>query len=128
MWKRYLAVLMISVVSLYVSGCVALLAGGAGVAGTAVWLSGKLSKEVVAPYEATIEATEAALKSMELIVTEKTVRGEVAQIMSNYTDGRTIWIDLRPMTEAITKIDIRVGAMGDESVARDILDRIEARL
>ncbi|MCX5703526.1 MAG: DUF3568 family protein [Candidatus Omnitrophica bacterium] len=49
----------------------------------------------------------------------------VAQIMSKYTDGKTIWIDVRRVTESSSEIRVRVGAVkGDKEAADKILKRI----
>lgn len=127
---KNLTLLFISVfllISTY--GCVALLAGTAGGAGTAVWLSGKLSQEVKAPLDRSIVAAKSALKSLKLEVTKQTVKKNVAQVMSKYTDGKTIWIDIRRLTSSTSKIDVRVGAVnGDKEAADKILDRIKVYL
>ncbi len=112
-----------------ICGCVAVVAGTAGGVGTAAWLSGKLSQEVNASYERTIQAAESALKSMRLEVAKKTVEKNVAQIISKYTDGKKIWIDIHPITLSGSKIDVRVGAVnGDKKAAGKILKRIERYL
>ncbi|MCG8431454.1 MAG: DUF3568 domain-containing protein [Candidatus Omnitrophica bacterium] len=113
----------VCVVSL--SGCVALLAGAGGAAGTAVWLSGKLTQEFNAPYSRSIEAVEEALASLDYAVSKKTVKSTVAQVMSNHADGRTIWIDIRPVGSQRTRIDARVGMVSDEIAARELMDAIE---
>lgn len=109
-----------------VYGCVAVLAGAAGGAGTSAWLSGKLSQQVNAPFDKTIKATRSALHSMKLEITKETVEKDVAQIMSKYTDGKTIWIDVHRITETSSKIDVRVGAVnGDKEASDKILKRIQ---
>ena len=109
-------------------GCVAIMAGTAGGAGTAVWLSGKLTQEVHASREKAVKAARSALKSLKLEITKETKTEEVTQIKSNYTDGREIWIDIRPMTESSTKIEVRVGAIGDKAAADKILKKIASYL
>lgn len=122
---RKIIVLLVSVLFLIsLSGCVAILAGAAGGVGTATWLSGKLSQEVNTPFERTLEATKSGLKSLRLDVKKETIKGDVAQVMSNYTDGRTVWIDIHKVSESISRVDIRVGATGDKGAARKILNRI----
>jgi hypothetical protein len=112
-----------------VYGCVALLAGAAGGAGTAVWLSEKLSQEVNAPFDKAIKASVSALQSLHLEVTKETRQENVAQIMSKYTDGKTVWIDIRRITDASSKIDIRVGAIdGDKEASSKILNEIKKYL
>ena len=110
---------------LNLSGCVAVLAGAAGGAGTAVWLSEKLTQEVNSPFERTIQAVKFALKSLRLEVTKETVEQDIAQIMSKYTDGKTIWIDVRRITEHSSKVEVRVGAINSDKEAADkILKRV----
>ena len=114
---------------LNICGCVAVLAGAAGGAGTSVWLSGKMSQDMNASFDKTIRAARSALKSMKLEVSKETVEKEVAQIMSKYTDGKTIWIDIRPITEKSSRVDVRVGAVnGDKEASDDILKRIQKYL
>jgi len=112
-----------------VYGCVALLAGAAGGAGTAVWLSEKLSQEVNAPFDKAIKASVSALQSLHLEVTKETRQENVAQIMSKYTDGKTVVIVIRRITDASSKIDIRVGAIdGDKEASSKILNEIKKYL
>lgn len=105
-------------------GCVALLAGAAAGAGTATWLSGKLTQEVNAPFDRSLQAARSALKSLKLKVRKETVKENVAQVMSNYSDGKTVWIDIRRVTQSTSKIEVRVGATGDQEAASKILKQI----
>jgi len=105
-------------------GCIALLAGAAGGVGTANWLSGKLSQEVNGSFEKSVKAAKSALNSLKLEVTKETLKDNVAQVMGNYTDGRTIWIDIHRVSEKTSRVEVRVGATGDKEAARKILDKI----
>lgn len=109
-------------------GCIALLAGTAGGVGTAFWLGGKLSDEVSAPYDRTVRAAKSALSSLRMEITKEAHTEEVTQIKSEYTDGSTVWIDIRPLTPGSSKIEIRVGARGNKSASTKILGKIKARL
>ena len=109
---------------LQLCGCVALLAGAAGGAGTAAWLSGKLSQDVNASYERTIGAAKAALKSLKFEIAKETRDQGVTQIKSYYTDSKDIWIDIRPISESSTKVEVRVGMMSDKDAADKIMKRI----
>lgn len=114
------------VLNLY--GCVALLAGAAGGTGTAVWLSGKLVQEVNSSYEKTVQAAKSALKSMNLELAKETKAKEVTQIRSYYTDGRKIWIDIRPISLTSSKIEVRVGAFSDKAASDVVLKKIVSYL
>lgn len=110
-------------------GCFALFAGAAGGTGTAVWLSGKLTQEVAAPFDKTVKAAKSALDSLRLELTKETVEKDVAQIMSKHKDGKTIWIDIRRITDSSSKIEVRVGAVTpDKAAAGKILKKIQEYL
>lgn len=81
-----------------VYGCFLLLAGAAGGAGTAVWLSGKLVQEVNYPFERSISATRSAFNSLKLEITKETIEKNVVQLMGKYSDGKTVWVDIRRIT------------------------------
>ena len=90
MIKRFFVFVFLGVFCLSASGCFMLLAGAAGGAGTATWLSGKLVQEVDASLSKSVEASEKALESLDFAVTKKTVKSDVAQVMGEYTTGETI--------------------------------------
>lgn len=122
------AVLLILLLSAFAGGCVPLLAGAAGGAGTAAWLSGKLSQEVNASYENAVRAADSGLKSLRLEALKQTATDSITQIRSKYTDGKEIWIDVRRVTESLSRIEVRVGVLGDKEAAGKILERINRYL
>ena len=126
MFKRFAVLVVSGLLLVNIYGCFALFAGAAGGAGTAVWLSGKLTQEFNAPYDRTIEATNAALKSLNLEVTKQSKEEKITQIKSVYTDGKEIWIDIRKITDNSTKVEVRVGAISpDKDASGKILKTIE---
>ena len=106
----------------------ALLAGALGGAGTAVWLSDKLVQDVDASFERSLKATKKALKKLQLDVVKETQKDDVAQFISQYHDGKKVWIDIHKVSVNSSKIEVRVGMTGDEEAAREILDKILAYL
>jgi len=112
----------------FLGGCILLLGAAAGGAGTAYWFANKLSNEVNASYDATLAATRRAMSSLKLEIEKEARTEEVTQFISTYTDGSKIWIDVRPMTEKTTKIEIRVGVKGDKAASGKIMDRIKRYL
>jgi len=100
-------------------GCVAFLAGATGGAGTAIWLSGKLTQEFHASYGQTTDAADAALELLKLETTKETKKKDITQLKSNYTDGKEIWIDIRKITNNSTRVDVRVGGVKPDRVAAD---------
>ena len=126
MFKKTITFITLIGLSITLCGCVALLAGAVGGAGTAAWLSGKLVQEFNVPSERAIRATHNALESLKLPITKETTTSDVTQIISRYTDGKTIWIDIRSTTQAACRIEIRVGATGTKEIERKILTKISA--
>ena len=127
---KKMAVLVFSIfvlVNLY--GCLAIVAGAAGGAGTAVWLSGKLEQQFNAPYDRTVKASKRALKSLKLEITKESKEEKITQLRSKYIDGKEIWIDIRKITEDSIRVDVRVGAVHpDEAAAEKILNKIKSYL
>lgn len=110
-------------------GCVALLAGTAGGAGTAAWLSNKLSLGVNAGFEQTVKSAKSALESMKLQITKETTENNVAQLIGKYTDGKTFWVDIHRISDSSSRVEVRVGAVTpDKKAAAKILKRINGYL
>jgi len=128
MFKRLSVFIFALFISINLCGCALMLGAAAGGAGTAVWLSGKLSDEIEASYERTIEATKSALGSMDMPVTKETKKDDITQIMSKYIDGTTVWIDIRPVSQSDTKVEVRVGATGNKKASAEIIDAIKKHL
>lgn len=115
--------------ALNICGCIPLVAGTAGGAGTAAWLSGKLSQEFHAPYERVIGAAKSALQSLRLELVKETRSQDVTQFRTRYTDGKEVWIDIRRISDDSTKVEVRVGAVSPDKKASDkILKRIQSYL
>jgi hypothetical protein len=128
MFKKTIIFVTLIGLSLSLCGCIALLAGAVGGAGTAAWLSGKLVQEYNVPSDRAIKATHNALSSLKFPITKETTTNDVTQIMSKYSDGKTIWIDIKSTTQAACRIEIRVGATGTKEAERKILTKISAYL
>lgn len=129
MFKKITVFVFSGLLLLNMCGCVAILAGTAGGAGTSVWLAGKLSQEFNASYDKTTNAARKALQSLKLEVAKEVRAEDVTQLKSNYTDGKEIWIDIRRITENSTKVEVRVGAVNPDKEAADkILKKIQKYL
>lgn len=129
MFKKITIFIFSGFLLLNMYGCFALLVGAAGGAGTAVWLSGKLTQELHAPYERTVTATKAVLESFKLTVVKEAHTESVTQFKGSYTDGREFWIDVRKVAVDSTKVEIRVGGVSsDKAAASKILKSIQERL
>src|SRR5262249_20367012 len=129
MLKKLMTLVFYLALVLNTSGCFLFVAGVAGGAGTAIWLSGKLTQEFHNPYQRTVDAAKGALASLNLPITKQTEEERVTQLRSNYPDGKEVWIDINKVAENDTKVEVRVGAVNpDKEAASLILRRIQDSL
>ena len=115
-------------VGLVCSGCFAFAVGAAGGVAGAVYVMGKLKDEVDHPVPVVHEAAVAAMKDLELKVTEDKVDKLSAHVESAFSDGVNIWIDIDSVSDSRTLVTIRVGVVGDEVRSRKIYDTIRQHL
>lgn len=126
MLKKATLSILLFASALSFSGCILLAAGAAGV-GTAKWLSDKISQEVDVPLSKVVKSTKSALESLKVRVYKETTAPDVTQILAKDSDGRQVWVDLRPLTNNQTRIDVRVGYADGENDARKIMERIVSK-
>ncbi len=125
--KFFMAALLVAA-ALSSSGCFLLLAGVAGGAGTAVWISNKLGQDVNGPVEQGVKAAKAALNDLKLPLNKETTETDVVQLRSEYYDKSEIWIDIRRLTPQTCRIEVRVGVVGDKIATRKVFDAIMKRM
>jgi len=127
--KKVILLLTMGIFLTSMYGCIALLAGGAAGAGTAVWLSEKLTQEFNAPYNRTVKAAKDALTSLKLEIIKETKEEDITQLRSKYSDGKEIWIDIRKISDNSTKVEVRVGVVSPDKIASEkILKAIKRHL
>jgi hypothetical protein len=110
------------------SGCLALAVGVAGGTAGAVYVMGKLQDEFNRPLPVVHEAAVAAMKDLELKLSEDRVDKISAHIESSFSDGARVWIDMESVSDSKCRITIRVGLTGDEVRSRKIYDTIKQHL
>ena len=130
MFKNITTVILLSLLPFGIYGCVPLLlAGGiAGGAGAQGWISGKLVNDVDAPFETAASASESALVALGFPITSKVKKTNVAQFKSRYVDQETIWVDVHQISESVSRIQVRVGAVPDKEASVEIMDKIREYL
>jgi hypothetical protein len=126
MFKKALLFIALSATVANFSGCIFLAAGAAG-AGTAKWLSDKVTQSVNVPVDKVTKATHAALTDMKDNIFKETNAPDVTQILAKDTNGEQIWVDLRPVDKNNTTISVRVGYLNGEKDAKKILDLIVSK-
>ena len=102
------------------------MAGAAG-AGTAKWMSDKVTADVDRTTDKVAAAAKNVFKDLKLTLTKEANVPEVTQLQARYADGRRVWVDIRPISGTSSRVDVRVGWMDGSNDARDIRDKIVAR-
>jgi len=110
------------------TGCVAIVAGGAAGAGAVVYVKGELQEDINASATRVHRATVVALKQLDLPLIENAHDKMSSKIKSRFADGDDVWIDIEAVTSESSKITIRVGIMGNENKARTILSEMHKYL
>jgi hypothetical protein len=125
--KGWLGVLALGL-AVQLSGCAALVVGGAAGAGGTIYVMGKLEDTINRPVSKVYEASMKALKQLELPVFEHEKDSMSAKITSMFADDKKVWINIESVTSDTSKITIRVGMTGDEVKSRRILEAVHKHL
>ncbi|MFH1868563.1 MAG: DUF3568 family protein [Candidatus Omnitrophota bacterium] len=125
MLRKIASIFAMIIIALNLCGCATVVGVVAGGAGTALWLSGKLTEEVDAPYDKAVTAVKKALDSLDMDIKKITETDKVTQIISEYTGRSKTWIDIRPLSRNRSQIEIRVGIRGDKASSAKIMDKIK---
>ena len=128
MLKRFIVGVMLIISAVQFSGCFALFVGAAAGAGGMIWVTGKLRQDFNVSVDKIHGAAIAALKKLELPVTTDRKDKMTSKIESAYSDGKHVWIDIEYLSKTTTRLEIRVGTLGDEVRSREILNEITKRL
>jgi len=111
----------------FFSGCTSTSPGPGG-RGVVAYGHGELSTDLTHGLDAVFSASQQALGDLEIpkIDDKKTLVD--AEIVARTASDKKIVINLERVTDTLTKIEIKVGVVGDETLSRLILEKIVARL
>lgn len=125
--KRHLLVILVTALSLtFFSGCAALLVGAAAGAGGAAYVQGELKVTEPVAVEAAQRAAEQAMKDLKLAVIKRQQDGLSGVIEGRTAGDQKVTIKTKRITVKSTEIRVRVGLLGDETMSRQILSRMQA--
>lgn len=110
-----------------VSGCVAIVAAGAG-GGTVAYLRGDLEATLGAGMDRTGRAVNRAVDELRFTRVSENRDALLAITIARNAEDRRIEIRQERLGEHLTRVRIRVGLFGDETVSRALLERIQAGL
>ena len=111
----------------FVGGCTTTTPGPGG-KGVVAYGRGELSTDVTHDLDAVFAASQRALNELEIIKIDDKKTQVDAQILSRTATDKKIVINLNRVTDTLTKVYIKVGVVGDETLSRLILDKIFAEL
>jgi hypothetical protein len=125
--RRLLVGLLLGVSVAGLTGCVAVVAAGAAGTGVA-WYSGRLEANLDQNIEVVFAASQKALTQLEFANISNKKSTVDAQLVSRTALDKKVEITLQKVTDRSTKVMIRVGVFGDETLSMSILDKIKAAL
>lgn len=111
----------------WLTGCVVVAAGAVG-AGAVAYVRGELESSVEADLDTTYAAAQSALDKLEFVRIEQRKSGLDAQLVHRTALDKRVEIKLKKITDRLTKIEIRVGIVGDQELSLTLLDKIRAEL
>jgi hypothetical protein len=109
------------------SGCLVVVAGAAG--GTVAYVKGALTANLPNPIVDVQKATKKALtKDLNFVLINSSEDAVTAVYHARNAKDEKIEIRLDLVTDTTTKIDIRIGTFGNETLSQLILQKIQKRL
>jgi hypothetical protein len=108
------------------SGCL-VAAAGAGAA-TYAYVNGEMSANMDAPVEQVAAAAKSAFEDMKAVIYENQPGGPEAKVYARTKEDRRVEVLIKGLTSNASKVSIRVDNFGNETVARDVLNRIERKI
>ncbi|GAF90052.1 unnamed protein product [marine sediment metagenome] len=125
-------VLILLLLSSYfiILGCAAFIAGTGAGAVVYTYVNGELKTSYQATFDETNRTCTAVLKSLEMVITEKTSDSIKATIKAKQTDGTPVTIKTVMITPGTTEVSVRSGIIGiwDKKVSELIHASIAQRL
>lgn len=109
------------------SGCLAV-AAGAGTGAAVAYVRGQLETNLAASFDRSERAANEALQQLGLAKVNEKRDALVAIINARNAEDKKIEIRLDNVGQNLTKLRIRVGIFGDESLSMAIHDKIKANL
>lgn len=125
--KRLLLLTVLGLSLLLGYGCAALVIGGAAGAGTVAYVGGELKAVEEVTMNRAWEAANRAMGDLEFVVTSKEKDAFYGELIARGAGDKKIKVKVKKQSDTVTEIKIRIGVFGDESLSRQILDKIKAR-
>lgn len=124
---RVLALLGLGSAVAFSSGCVAVAAGAAG-AGAVAYVRGELRVSLANDYDSVVRASTRAVDQLQFAKISERKDALSDEIKVRTARDKKITILLTKEADKLTRVQIRVGLLGDEQVSMAVLDKIKANL
>lgn len=126
--SSFICVLLLSVATMFMSGCAAVVVGAGAGAGAYAYSKGELKSVEAASLDKVYKAVEKTVTEMNFVVETKSKDALVGEVVCKGAGDKTIKIKLKFVTDKTTEVSIRVGFWGDENFSYQILKKIRDNL
>jgi len=123
-----LAAVLVAAALVLHSGCFALAVGAAGGAGAVAYVRGELDTSLPKSLEAVDAAANRAITQLQFAKVSENKDALKAEIIARTGLDKKVTICLDRSGDALTRVRVRVGLIGDETISRATLDKIRANL
>lgn len=124
---RVLAAVLTSLPLVWSAGCIAVAAAGAG-AGTVAYIRGELDASLSNNLDVVDGATNRAIEQLRFAKISESADAIARVITLRTAEDKKIEVKLTRTSDAVTRVRIRVGIFGDETLSRMLLEKIQANL
>jgi len=109
------------------SGCLAVAAAGAAGAGV-FYMKGDLDANVDATPPRVVEAANFTMKDLQYAVATTNSSATDGEVIAHTATDKKVRVTVKQVTEKSSKVTIRVGTWGDETMSVQILEKIKTHL
>jgi hypothetical protein len=124
--KTAIALLSVAALSA-LPGCILVAAAALGAAGAA-YVNGELEGRLDGSPQQVVRASERALKDMDIQIISADATGIDGKVVGRTALDKKIEISVKRDGDESSKIAIRVDTFGDESLSRQIYDKIKTKM
>lgn len=126
-WRQIVVVIVAALVVVWQPGCVAVVAGVAG-AGAVAYVRGELQALLDAPYASVVRAANRAVSELEFVKVSERMDALTAVLIARTANDKKVEIRILKSTDAITRVEIRVGIFGEEALSQTVLAQLREHL
>jgi len=110
------------------SGCLLVAAGAVAGAGAVVYVRGELQASLDSGYESVTKAANRAMDQLQFRKISESRDALKDVLIARTADDTRVEITVIKVSEVLTKVEIRVGVLGDQTVSMTILEKIRSSL